>query len=121
MNRLICYGLGTILILNFNLNIVNSCFYNLKTPAIRNSVFTIVPEDTSRCFIISGSFLIPQNADNQLKILKNQGFNKAYKYNFPQTEYYSVVVDSFNPGDTLHKILIEQLLRSKQTYFIKCR
>lgn len=76
--------------------------------------------DSSHCFIIAGSFLIPQNADNQLNILRKSGFKKAFKYNFPQSEYYSVVVDTFNVGDTSQIVLTEALFRIKQPYFIKC-
>ena len=120
MNRLICFGLGTIAMLQFNFMKFQNESGKANLVSTVEMDFDSIIKDTSRCFLISGSFLIPQNADNQLKNLKNRGFKKAYTYNFPQTEYYSVVVDTFNSEDTLHKILIDELLRSKQNYFIKC-
>src|SRR6185436_11031858 len=64
---------------------------------------TIVTLDTSKRrdtsfivgknYIVAGSYLIPRNADNQIAKLKSLGFNKTFKYNFPESEFYSVVVD----------------------------
>ncbi|MBK6861124.1 MAG: hypothetical protein IPK91_01960 [Saprospiraceae bacterium] len=120
MNRLLCFGFGTVLLLQFNFSrfwhTYNKTLLDFN-PKLTNASFC---KDSNRCFIIAGSFLIPQNADNQLKMIKNKGFNKAFKYNFPQSEYYSVVVDTFNAGDTSQIVLTDELLRLKQPYFIKC-
>ncbi len=76
--------------------------------------------DTNKCYLISGSFLVPSNADTQVKRLHKLGFNQAYKYNFPQSEFYAVVVDTFNPKDTIIVGLIEKLIQTKQEYFVRC-
>lgn len=45
-------------------------------------------------FTVCGSFLIPANAQKQLKIAHAKGFKKALVRNFGGSEYYSVVLDS---------------------------
>lgn len=69
-------------------------------------------------YIIAGSYLIPKNAEKQVLKLKKLGFNKCYKYNFRESEYYSVVVDTFKlPSEC--NALIARLQINKIDYFIK--
>ncbi len=120
MNRLICFGLGTVLLLQFQFSRFGHAYVRPVLDTEPELIKASFYADSNRCFIIAGSFLIPQNAENQLKIIKNKGFKKAFKYNFPQSEYYSVVVDTFNVGDTSHILMTDELIRLKLPYFIKC-
>lgn len=70
-------------------------------------------------YFIAGSFLIPNNADNQVSKLKKLGFSAAYKNNFPNSEYYSVVVDSFYQLQD-SAFIAEKLFQHKIDYFVKC-
>lgn len=69
-------------------------------------------------FIISGSFLIPSNAEFRKNQLKKLGFKNVHVKNFKDSEYYSVVVDSINYRE--EAIPIENRLRElKQAFFVK--
>lgn len=74
----------------------------------------------SNCYVICGSFLVPRNAEKQLAKLKKSGFTKTYIHNFPESEYYSVVVDTFVEDNSIKPLIIE-LSTHKYDYFIKCQ
>ncbi|MBK6546521.1 MAG: hypothetical protein WAR77_12875 [Saprospiraceae bacterium] len=81
---------------------------------------TIIPNPSKFiCYLISGSFLIPKNADTQVNKLLKLGFTKAYKYNFPNTEFYAVVVDTFTNQERIEKTILE-LSSNKLEFFTKC-
>jgi hypothetical protein len=74
-------------------------------------------------YVVAGSFLIPKNADTQVAKLKSLGFSKSFRFNFPESEYYSAVVDTFRL-DTLviPAALIEvtdKLRKNNIDYFLK--
>ncbi len=69
-------------------------------------------------YVIAGSFLVPKNAETQVQKLKLLGFKKCYKYNFPDTEYYSAVVDTFKL-ESEYIELTEKLQKMNIEYFIK--
>ena len=88
---------------------------SIPSDTTKTKELAIVP---GKYYVIAGSFLIPKNADNQVLKLKNLGFKKCYKYNFPETEFYAVVVDTFKqPSEYIN--LTETLRNNKVDYFIK--
>lgn len=122
--QLLCFALGALTLtrpaLDFKENKNKlTCFSTNSLIVITdtNKVNTGLSSD-SIYYIIAGSFLIPSNADRKVATLKEAGFQKAYRYNFKESEYYSVVVDSFEKSnenlDVLHK-----LRQKKIEYFIK--
>ena len=85
---------------------------------------TAKTSDTSnrsgKYYVIAGCFLIPKNAENQVLKLQKLGFNKSYKFNFPESEFYSVVVDTFHlPTEYIE--LTGRLQKNNVEYFIKNR
>jgi hypothetical protein len=92
---------------------------NIKDVSYLTSVLdldtTILPP---KMYLVAGSFLIPSNADKQLQKLQKLGFNKSYIFNFRDSEFYSVIVDTIKvPADTL--ALKQQLSEFKVEHFIK--
>ncbi len=74
-------------------------FVNLST------CISLEVQDTGKIpdkyYVVAGSFLIPKNAEKQLQNLQKIGFAKCYIYNFPGSEFYSVVVDTFKNPDLI--------------------
>ncbi len=76
------------------------------------------PKIKTMYYVIAGSFLIPSNAEIQREKLNKLGFRKSYKFNFPESEFYSVVVDTFkNPIE--YTGLLEQLKKFNVPFFVK--
>ena len=76
--------------------------------------------DTSKLpsYIISGSFLVPDNARKRKDKLFQAGINSAYITTFPGSEYYSVVVDSFHTSLDSAR-LIHKVKKLHIDFFIK--
>ena len=97
--------------------------YISHTTYVKNSgIDTIRNPDSAKIsgtyYVIAGSFLIPRNAENQVRKLQKLGFQKCYKFNFPETEFYSVVVDTFQLLENSMEIT-EKLQMYKVDYFVK--
>ncbi|MBK9108025.1 MAG: SPOR domain-containing protein [Saprospiraceae bacterium] len=69
-------------------------------------------------YVISGSFLIQKNAIKKVALLKKAGYLKTSIKIFPESEYYSIVVDSFST-ETEAINLKENLAHQKFECFIK--
>lgn len=76
MNRLICFGLGTVLLLQFQFSRFGHAYVRPVLDTEPKLIKASFYADSNRCFIIAGSFLIPQNAENQLKIIKIKDLRK---------------------------------------------
>lgn len=118
------------------LNIQDTIYLNQEKETVipaetNNSVFKFVnvylrdttklpdtPKMKTMYYVIAGSFLIPSNAGIQREKLNKLGFHKSYRFNFPESEFYSVVVDTFkNPLE--YTGLLEQLKKCNVPFFIK--
>lgn len=98
--------------------IQNSCFSRLgfkigMDPAIKHQT----PVHRTY-FVISGSFIIRQNALHKQQSLLRNGFQHTSVRIFPESEFYSVVVDSF-ASEAEAKNLKLQLDKRKFDCFIK--
>ena len=78
---------------------------------------TIIPNN-SKYIVIAGSFLVPSNADKCIEKLKKFGYKKSEKMILPDSEFYSVVVGSFDE-EMAAKNLMTELKSKKIDSFIK--
>lgn len=78
---------------------------------------TIIPNN-SKYIVIAGSFLVPSNADKCIEKLKKIGYKKSEKMILPDSEFYSVVVGSFDE-EMAAKNLMTELKSKKIDSFIK--
>lgn len=98
---------------NSEINLVQTSLYASDTIKAKDSTNASI-----KYYIIAGSYLIPKNADSQVSKLKKLGFENCHKYNFPESEYYSVVVDTFNANHP-NNSQVMKLKKFKIDYFIK--
>ncbi|MBK8955645.1 MAG: SPOR domain-containing protein [Saprospiraceae bacterium] len=69
-------------------------------------------------YVVSGSFIVQQNAVRRSKQLVNKGYSSTSIKIFPESEYYSVVVDSFKE-ELKAQQLRDKLISGKYECFIK--
>lgn len=68
--------------------------------------------------VVVGSFLIPSNADKLVKKFKKMGYPHTMKEIFPDSEYHSVVIESFDSESKAIEMM-EMLKQKKVNCFIK--
>lgn len=69
---------------------------------------TVRPASGSDYHVVAGSFLMPDRAQSQLKAIHQAGFPKAEVVQFPNSQFYSISVGSFETrkeADALKKQL----------------
>lgn len=74
----------------------------------------LIPQQNAskQFFVISGSFIVHQNAVKKAALLKRAGYKKASIKIFPESEFYSIVVDSFSTE--LEALELKQHLSNKK-------
>lgn len=71
-------------------------------------------------YVISGSFIVPGHADDQVKKLKKLGYKSATKKVFGSSEYYSAVVGLYNSRSEAQKIA-DKLKSKGEKAFLKAK
>ncbi|MBV6471956.1 MAG: hypothetical protein JPMHGGIA_00207 [Saprospiraceae bacterium] len=71
-----------------------------------------------KLYIVSGSFLVPQNAEKRIRELHKSGYRRAGIVVFPESEFYAAVIDSFADEASANK-LVAKLQSARIPYFIK--
>lgn len=71
-------------------------------------------------YVVSGSFIKPDNADDQVKKLKKMGYKDAKRTVFGSSEYYSAVVGLYNSREDANKV-IEKLSKKGEKAFLKAK
>ncbi|MBK9720109.1 MAG: SPOR domain-containing protein [Saprospiraceae bacterium] len=75
---------------------------------------------TAGFYVISGSFIVPAHADDQVKKLKKMGYTTAMKKVFGSSEYYSAVVGTYNSRQDAEKI-VNKLTGKGEKAFLKAK
>ncbi|MCC6754527.1 MAG: SPOR domain-containing protein [Saprospiraceae bacterium] len=73
---------------------------------------------TPKFYIVSGSFLVPQNAEKRIRELHKAGYRSAGIVVFPESEFYAAVIDSFADEALANKLAVK-LQIARIPYFIK--
>ncbi len=71
-------------------------------------------------YVVSGSFIVPGHADEQVKKLKKLGYKTANKKVFGSSEYYSAVVGYYDNRGEAQKIA-NKLLAKGEKAFLKAK
>lgn len=71
-------------------------------------------------YVVSGSFIKPDNADDQVKKLKKMGYKDAKRNVFGSSEYYSAVVGLYHSREEANKV-IEKLSKKGEKAFLKAK
>ena len=71
-------------------------------------------------YVVCGSFIKPENADDQVKKLKKMGYSGAMRKVFGSSEYYSAVVGTFNSREQAEQA-VKKLENKGEKAFLKAK
>lgn len=75
---------------------------------------------SSGFYVVSGSFIVPSHAEEQVKKLKKLGYNGAMKKVFGSSEYYSAVVGNYSSRKEAEKV-VSALTAKGEKAFLKAK
>lgn len=83
-----------------------------------SSSTNVATEAKGNYYVVSGSFLVPNNADNQVAKLKKMGFFNAKKIVFKNSSSYSAIAGQYE-SDAAAKASLKKLKAKGEEGFIK--
>jgi len=78
----------------------------------------VVTKASASFYVVSGSFIVPAHADEQVKKLKKMGYKGAARKVFGSSEYYSAVVGNYSSRTEAEKI-VSKLKAKGEKAFLK--
>ncbi|MBK9109344.1 MAG: SPOR domain-containing protein [Saprospiraceae bacterium] len=89
-------------------------------PALSKSEASKPKGSSGGFFVVSGSFIKAENADDQVKKLKKMGYSGAMRKVFGSSEYYSAIAGSYSTRAEAEKI-VSKLEAKGEKAFLKAK
>lgn len=94
---------------------------SVKTKSAAPKASSSKAAETSKgFFVVCGSFIKPENADDQVKKLKKMGYSGAQRKVFGSSEYYSAVAGSYSNRSEAEKA-VQKLEAKGEKAFLKAK